>query len=92
MCEISFHKKERLYHLYVLEVGRLRHVLGDGTKRGSLEHSISEKMPVLLEALFVIRFVIRYKCFVICSYTALRCATVVQYGQLQCLPSSSTNL
>ena len=82
VCEIPIHKEEHLYHRYVLEVGRLRHVLGDGTKRESLEHRISEKMPVLLEALFVIRFIVKYKCFVICSYTTLRCATVVQYGQL----------
>jgi hypothetical protein len=82
VCEIPSYKKEHLYHLYVLEVGRLRHVLGDRTKREILEHWISEKMSVLLAALFVIRFIIKYTCFVICSYTTLRCATTVQYRRL----------
>ena len=66
MCEIPSYKKEHLYRLYVLEVGRLCHVLGDRTKREILEHRISEKMSVLLEALFVSRFIIKYTCFVIC--------------------------
>jgi len=41
MCEIPSYKKEHLYGLYVLEVGRLRHVLDDQTKREILEHRIS---------------------------------------------------
>ena len=95
MCEIPSYKKEHLYSLYVLEMGRLRHVLGDRTRREILEHWISEKMSVLLETLFVIRFIIKYTCFVICSILHQDVHSgVVSTAAVDCyrlLPSSSTN-